>query len=457
MAAPRISISISESAPNIANNTTTVTATLYYYGNGESWNASSACSITVNGSTKNFKANIGKNTNGVIGSHSVTVKHNDDGRKTIAYSAYADVSAYYGVTRTSGTYACKTIPRVSDLSVNTSSIIADGKSTAVATVTKKSSSFTDVITVVLGNYSKTVTPGSAFTIPKDWCNAIPDAISAIATVTVTTKSGSTVIGSKSANMTVKVPTDITPAITNIEISEANTVVTTKFGQRYVKNLSKLNVKVSGSGAYGSTIKDGEVAISNIKYLGLSVQSDYIKKSGQVEIVAVVKDSRGRSASMIKKITVVDYEAPTITKMEYYNCDAYGNPNSSGRNIKLTVAGRIYDVSGQNTRSLKIVYKVSGGAESVQMVTVSNWTFEVSTIISGTDPTKTYIIDAELSDKMDKSIFTLSTGVPVISRLAGGKGVKLFGEAEKEGFWVGDIDYTITDAEYQDLINQINNL
>ena len=115
------------------------------------------------------------------------------------------------------------------------------------------------------------------------------------------------------------------------------------------------------------------------------------------------------------------------------------------------------MAGQNTRSLKIVYKVSGDAESVQMVTISNWVFEVSTIISGTDPTKTYIIDAELSDKVNTSIFTLSTGVPVISRLAGGKGVKLFGEAEKEGFWVGDIDYTITDAEYQDLINQINNL
>ena len=457
MAAPRISISISESAPNIANNTTTITASLYYYGNGESWNASSACSITVNGSTKNFKANIGKNTNGVIGSHSVTVKHNDDGRKTIAYSAYAAVSDFYGTTRTSGTYVCKTIPRVSDLSVNVSSIIADGVSTATATSTKKSSSFTDVITVVLGNYSKTVTSGTAFTIPRDWCNAIPNAASAIATVTVTTKSGNTVIGSKSANLTVNVPTDITPAVTNVEIYEANTIVTSKFGQRYVKNLSKLNVRISGSGAYGSTVKDGEITIAGIKYLGLAVQSDYIKESGQVEIVAVVKDSRGRSASTIKKIMVVDYEAPTITKMEYYNCDAYGNPNSSGRNIKLTVAGRIYDVSGQNTRSLKIVYKVSGGAESVQMVTVSNWTFEVSTIISGTDPTKTYIIDAELSDKMDKSIFTLSTGVPAISRLAGGKGIKLFGEAEKEGFWVGNIDYTITDAEYQDLINQINNL
>lgn len=41
---------------------------------------------------------------------------------------------------------------------------------------------------------------------------------------------------------------------------------------------------------------------------------------------------------------------------------------------------------------------------------------------------------------------------MISRLAGGKGVRLFGEAQNEGFWVGNIDYTITDAEYQELMN-----
>ena len=452
MAAPRISISITESAPDIANNTTTLTAKLNYYGNGESWNANTSCAITLNGSTKTFTANIGKNTSGVIGTHSVTVKHNDDGRKTVSYSAYAAVSDFYGTTRTSGTYTCTTIPRVSDLTLSASSIIADGTSKVTATAMKKSSSFTDVITVALGDYSMNVTSGNAFSVPTDWCNAITNDVSAIATVTVTTKSGNTVIGSKTANLVIKVPDNIKPAVTSIQISEANTSVTTKFGQRYVKNLSKLNIRVNGSGAYGSDVNDAEVLVAGIKYLGLAIQTDYIKSSGTVEIVAVIRDSRGRTATMSKTITVVDYEVPVITNVTYANCNADGSPNSSGSNIKLTISGKVFSVAANNTKNLRVSYGVPGGTQSAQNVAISDWDFKVDTILSGTDPTKTYLIKVELTDKVGTAEFTLSTGKPVISRLAGGGGVTLFKEAEKEGFWVGNIDYTMTDAEYQTLLD-----
>ena len=58
----------------------------------------------------------------------------------------------------------------------------------------------------------------------------------------------------------------------------------------------------------------------------------------------------------------------------------------------------------------------------------------------------------MTDKLSTATEHGTTGVPVISRLAGGKGVTLFKEATEEGFWVGDIDYTITDDEYDELLS-----
>lgn len=82
-----------------------------------------------------------------------------------------------------------------------------------------------------------------------------------------------------------------------------------------------------------------------------------------------------------------------------------------------------------------------------------WDFEASKIISGTNPATTYEFKATLTDKLESDgPKTTRTSVVCISRLAGGKGVTLFKEAEEEGFWVGDIDYTITDDEYDELLS-----
>ena len=322
----------------------------------------------------------------------------------------------------------------------------------IATATKKSSSFTDTITVSLGSYSKAVTSGTAFTIPKTWINAI-SGTSATATVTVTTKSGSTTIGSKSVNLTVTVPDSVVPTVSSISASEAITAVTTAFGNRFVRSLSQLNVKVNAAGVYGSTIKSYAVTLDGVKYQSEEFQSNALNTAGSVDIVATVTDSRGRTRTLTKTITVVDYSAPAITNMTYYPCDANGNRNPNGTNTKVIINGLVASVAGQNSRSLILKYKAIDAATYTALtLTTSSWSFEASTIVSGTDPTSTWEFIATLTDKISSIENRIVTGAPVISRLAGGKGVRLFGEAQNEGFWVGNIDYTITDAEYQELMN-----
>ena len=409
--------------------------------------------INVNGSRyTTFTHKLPAKSTTTLWSGTITVSHNSNGAGSVSVSGgyEANVGGYSTITA-SNSLTLPTIPRVSDLSVNKSSVPADGTTTVTATATKKSSSFTDTITVSLGSYSKTVTSGTAFTIPKDWINAI-SGTSATATVTVTTKSGSTTIGSKSVNLTVTVPSDVIPTVSSISASEAITAVTTAFGNRFVRSLSQLNVKVNAAGVYGSTIKSYAVTLDGVKYQSEEFQSNALNTAGSVDIVATVTDSRGRTRTLTKTITVVDYSAPAITNMTYYPCDANGNRNPNGTNTKVIINGLVASVAGQNSRSLILKYKAMDAATYTALtLTTSSWSFEASTIVSGTDPTSTWEFIATLTDKISSIENRIVTGVPVISRLAGGKGVRLFGEAQNEGFWVGNIDYTITDAEYQELM------
>lgn len=448
-----LSLSISQGSQSVANNQTYVTVSVYAHStNGSYNNNSKPGTVYIDGTAHSFSSSFGKNTTTLLASASQWVTHDSAGKKTVSASASYTTGVSSGTVYASGSKVLSTIPRVSDLSLNKSSVPADGQTTVTATATKKSSSFTDTITVKLGGYSKAVSSGAAFTIPKDWINAIPGT-SATATVTVVTKSGSTTIGSRSVNLAVAVPSDVVPTISSISASEAVTSVTAAFGNRFVKTLSRLNVKVNAAGVYGSTIKTCAVTLDGVAYQQAEFQSNALNTAGTVAIKATVTDSRGRAATLAKDIAVADYAPPAIISMTQYPCNADGTRNPDGTNTKVMIKGKASSVAGQNQKSLSLKYKALDAAGyTARTLTANGWDFEAQAVISGTDPASTWEFIAELSDKVSGVSYRIVTGVPVISRLAGGKGVRLFGEAESEGFWVGNVDYTITDSEFDELMD-----
>ena len=212
----KFTLSVSESSYSIVNNTSVVafSFSMTHVVAGYDWNYSSkcvTCKCTINGKTYTKQLyKYGGSGAVTLASGTITVPHNSDGTKTISFSfSVSDgINASYtpGSASASESLALTDIPRVSDISVTPESVNADGVTEIVATATKKHDDFTDTITVTLGDYSQTVTSGEAFTIPEEWINAIPGT-SATAAVTVTTKNGSTTIGTKTADLTVNVPED----------------------------------------------------------------------------------------------------------------------------------------------------------------------------------------------------------------------------------------------------------
>lgn len=466
--AARLSLVISESDVNVANNTSKVTAKLYYYGNGESYNNySPSGTITIDGTSYSFSHNFSTSTSAqLLATKSKTVTHNSNGAKTVSVSAKFVTNTSLGTLTTSTTKALTTIPRVSDLSLNKTTVPADGATTVIATATKKSSSFTDTITVTLGSYSMTVTSGTAFTIPMSWINVI-SGTSATAVVKVTTKSGSTTIGSKSANLTVTVPSSVKPTINDISVSEAVAKVTDAFGDRFVKGLSQLNVEVDASGVYSSTVKSYSTALDGVTYIQNPFTSNVLNAAGTLTLKSNITDSRGRKTEATKDITVIDYMPPAITSMDYVYCslDDEGNyiKDSDGTYTKVTIGYKVYPVEGQNTRELKLFYKtVSDENYTERIVTLDDWEGSSEVIISDTSTDITYEYMAKLTDKISTTPQSITTGINVLSLLAGGGGAAFFGEAEEEGFAVkggypakftGDISIAV-DSEFETLWNSV---
>lgn len=437
-----LTFSISQNSQSIPNNTSNVTVTVYAnwrYGYYNKNNKSGT--VTINGISYSFAApfNTGVSSSGscIICTKTVNVEHNSNGTKTLSVSA-SYTTGVVGTVSASTTKALTTIPRVSDLSVDVETVLADGTSQVIATATKKADAFTDVLTVSLGDYSQEVTSGTAFTIPVEWNNAI-SGTSAVATVEVETFNGAASIGTNTISLTVTVPESVVPVINDVVLTEAVAVVTEAFGALYVQNLSQLNVSIDASGVYGSVIKSYSTTLDGVNYIQQAFTSNVIKTAGTLEIAVKITDSRGRIAEETVTVNIVEYAKPTITSMTYIHCDAGGNQDSNGTYTKITIGYKVYPVSSKNTKSIVVKYKTtSAETYTSRTLTLSDWEGTVETIISGTDPTVTYEYVAELTDKINADspeTFRITTGIVVLSRFAGGGGITLFGEATEEGFIV----------------------
>ena len=433
--AARIELVLTESDVSIVNNTSKVTAKLYYYGNGVSYSGyQKKWTITIDGTTYSGTNTFTTSTSAqLLGTVSKTVTHNDNGAKTVSVSASFATGVSIGTLTTSKSLTLTTIPRVSDIEVDKTSLFAGED--IIATATPKSSSFTDVITLSMGSHTATLTSGEAYTIPLNWLDAVPNAMKGTASVTVKTYNGSTLIGSKTVNVTVKVPASAVPSVDSIEITEGVSSVATNFGV-FVKNLSQLLVEITASGIYGSTISSVKTTVDGITYAGAQFTSNVIRTAGSLTVTVNVTDSRGQTANGTTTVTIEDYEKP------YVNIEV----QQSGTTATLTITGKVYaiDATGtaKNTKSLLLQYKkVTDTGYTEETLTVESWDFEITQNIT-IDESVTYEFIATVSDKINSTSAVTQTGIVVISRRAGGKGVTFGGEAEQDGFvckWPAQFD------------------
>ena len=169
---------------------------------------------------------------------------------------------------------------------------------------------------------------------------------------------------------------------------------------------------NGGGKYGAYIVSYKMSVDGKSY-GSPYTSGYITSSGGVTVKGIVTDSRGRSRTYTKNITVLSYAEPKIvpasgeSEIICTRCDADGNISDSGTYIKIK-AKRSYskvlsDGVQKNFCSIQYRYKENGGSYSswstILSTTTSSDEVDTGALVGTIDIAKSYSVQIRAIDDM----------------------------------------------------------
>ena len=449
------------STPDINTNSSSVTCKMYL---DQGWSlyipSRSDNTCVVNGQTYTFASPAISKSSGTTLLGTVTnptVSHNNDGTKTCTITATFYIrftrdstGVYYEKIVASSTVNLDTIARTSDVTL--SNVSPDIGSAITINIDRKVSTFEHYVyakwaakTIQIGT---NVDTSVSWTLPMSMCEDIQTAPpERTGTIYVETYNGSILIGTKTVGFTGKVPADVVPTISAVDVAEATTGIASKFNA-YVQNKSTLAVSVTAAGVYGSAITKYETYIQAAKYTGSSFTSGIITASGAIEVATTVTDSRGRTATFSQSITVLAYNPPVINSMSAWRIDPSGTANDEGERIAMSMNFAISPVGNLNDGTYTFKYKASGDADFTTFGSgAASWLyndtqyFTTSPVISANNA---YIIQLEVSDYFQTATYAVEipTAYTIMDFRNTGKGIAIGKVSEKDSLEVAmNADFT----------------
>ena len=442
----------SVSGQSVANNTSTVTWALKLVSTSSGRIDSSVSknwSVTVNGTTYNGSntVGIGNNTTKTLASGSTVIKHADDGTKTFSYSFSQEFGITFsgssiGTISGSGSGTLNTIARASQPSCvtwpeHTQDVGEFGDEISIH-MNRKSASFTHTVRYQFGSQSGTIATGvetgTTWVIPLTLMNLIPNAVKGSGTIYVDTYNGSTKVGTKSCGFTATVPASVKPTCT-VAVSDPTGYATT-YGA-YVKGLSSFKVVVTPTLAYNSGIKAYSTTANGSKYTTASFTTGVLKSSGSLSVAATVTDNRGRSGSASKSLTVLNYTAPSISKLTVGRCDADGTANEQGAYVQATFSASVTALNNKNTATYKVRYKKTSDSTFTEVtITALKNTYTVTNnkYVFAADTGSSYDVEVSVVDNHSTATRTTSasTAFTLMHFGADGTSIGLLKVAERTG-------------------------
>lgn len=437
-----ISLSITQNSQNITANTSNVTVKVTASCTGGSYNAlgTSSGSITIDGTKYSFSG-ISYNTSeksswsGVVMTKTVNVTHDSDGTKTLKCSATFDTRVSSGVQGCSASKTLTTIPRKSTLSVANGTL----NTAQTLTVTRQATSFTHTITAKCGSASATICAKStstsiSFTPPLAWASQNTTGTSVSVTYTITTYSGDTNIGSNSYTKTCSIPASVKPGV-SVAVTDPMGYANTYGG--YLKGLSKFEVTIVATPAYGSAIASYKTTANGSTYTASSFTTGVLSSSGTLAVSSTVTDKRGRTGTASKNLTVLNYNKPSITALSVHRCNQDGTANDQGEYVKVVFSSSVTSLSSKNTATYKLEYKKTS-ASTYTVVTLTsyanNYAVSNGSYIFAADSGSSYNVRVTVTDKFDSGskATSASTGFTIMHWLASGLGMAIGKVAELSG-------------------------
>lgn len=364
-----------------------------------------------------------------------TVKSKTTGTTALSVKLYSGM----GSSRTETySYSLSVSPAASAVSAASGNI---GSTISIA-ITRYSTSFTHTLTYSFAGKTGTIASGStagtvSWTPPMDLCSAIPSATSGKCTITCTTKSGSTTVGTASTQITLSVPSDVVPTLSDGAVSIApysdNSVVSG--WAIYLQSYSGVQATFDDtkiSGAYGSTITAKSVSVDG-KVYSSPFKSDYFTAYGTKTLTATITDSRGRTAKQSVTFEVLPYSKPSLSNPRAERSTAGGTASEAGTSITCCSKISYSSCGGANVCLLTAQYRTMSGTwgEASAMEADTPLTIGDGLVsIMATYEAKISVVDSLGNE--DTFTAVIPTGFATFNAKAGGKGVAFFKYAETDG-------------------------
>lgn len=414
---------LTENSTSVTANTSSVSysfsitrgGTGFYASQPFSWN------ITIGGQTiaiSNFKFQISTSdpAEQLIKSGTVTVAHNSDGKKTMSFSVStpdaSGISSTYGPTAMSmtGGWALTTIPRASTVTAANANI---GSATTIK-ISRASPGFTHTLTYAFGSLKGTIATKTgdttlSWTVPTSFYAQIPKAKSGKCTITCQTFSGSTAIGTKTAEFQAQVSAANAPAVTGT-VADTNTLTRSLTGDSLVmvRYFSNALCTISAQGKNSATITQ--------KKIGETVVTGTTRTISGIEVDGVTfsaTDSRGFTTRVNKTFSLVPYVKLTAN-------GTVKRDSPTGSTGKLTFQGNYFNASfGAQSNALTVKYRLQpeggtyGDWQTVN-VTLEGNTYRGAVSLTELDYRKAYGVQVQAADKLMTTTadLTLLPGTPV---------------------------------------------
>lgn len=302
------------------------------------------------------------------------------------------------------------------------------------TVTRYNTGFTHTITYECGTVSGTVvTKSSATTVAWDNTNGNVSSLAAQNTVglsvnvtfTITTYSGTSVIGTESTTVSMAAPADAKPSVA-LKVEDA-TGYLAKYGA-YVQGKSKLKITATPSLAYSSPIRTYVITADGKTYSTTPVTTDVIQGKDTLTVTAKVTDARSQPSDVASTdITVLAYSKPSVTVIAY-RCNSSGEADVEGSYMRVGFTSTITSLNGKNSATYSITYS---GASTPIAGTGTAYTSDPIAC----DVSQVWTVEVTVSDDFDHT--TKSAVIPIAFTLMDffhtGMGVSLGKVATRNGF------------------------
>jgi hypothetical protein len=280
---------------------------------------------------------------------------------------------------------------------------------------------------------------TAFTVPLQWLEEIPNSTSGVASVTVDTYRNGVKTGTLTKYVTITCPAAVVPGAGSVSVSRIDNGVPSSWGC-YVAGCSKAAITAAGaSGAYGSTIVSTRLTAAGFTATAAGASASLTAgpfTQGTVTAMATVTDSRGRTSQASATLTVQGYTQPRFTGVLTQRANASGSPASDGTYALATVGYSFETVGGRNSLVRSLRYRESGA---------SSWTDASQTFSSGTaflfggsfNAAKAYDVQYILQDALSTVTITdrVTPAAPILEVLKGGLGLAIGKEPDRTGLEV----------------------